>query len=141
MLRWKIAIQEYRGNMTIVHKDRNINKNVDGLSRWPSPNNIDTPAYVPEEASPQITIEGVSVTDLNIILFEEVRCTLLPALELEYKTSIHASTNQTPSILEKGWSSKLPQDSLRKYLVEIHPTASTFKGMLDKARKHALRCM
>ncbi|MBW0577618.1 hypothetical protein O181_117333, partial [Austropuccinia psidii MF-1] len=33
MLRWKIAIQEYRGNMTIVHKDSSIHKNADGLSR------------------------------------------------------------------------------------------------------------
>ncbi|MBW0554439.1 hypothetical protein O181_094154, partial [Austropuccinia psidii MF-1] len=56
---------------------------------------------------------------------------------LEDMTSIHASTNQTPAILEKGWNPKLPQDSLRKELVEIHPTASSFKGMLDKARKHA----
>ncbi|MBW0514764.1 hypothetical protein O181_054479 [Austropuccinia psidii MF-1] len=68
-------------------------------------------------------------------------CTLLPALELACKTSIHSSNNQTPSILEKGWNPKLPQDSLRKDLVEIHPTASSCKGMLDKARKHALRCM
>ncbi|MBW0566485.1 hypothetical protein O181_106200, partial [Austropuccinia psidii MF-1] len=68
-------------------------------------------------------------------------CTLLPALELAYKTSIHASTNQTPAILEKVWNPKLPQDSLRKDLVEIHPTASRFKGMLDRARKHAVRCM
>ncbi|MBW0551461.1 hypothetical protein O181_091176 [Austropuccinia psidii MF-1] len=30
MFRWKIAIQEYRGNMTIVHKDGNIHKNADG---------------------------------------------------------------------------------------------------------------
>ncbi|MBW0543408.1 hypothetical protein O181_083123 [Austropuccinia psidii MF-1] len=30
MLRWQIAIQEYRGNMTIVHKDGSINKNADG---------------------------------------------------------------------------------------------------------------
>ncbi|MBW0486931.1 hypothetical protein O181_026646 [Austropuccinia psidii MF-1] len=44
-------------------------------------------------------------------------CTLLPALQLAYKTSIHASTNQTPAILEKGWKPKLPQDSLRKHLV------------------------
>ncbi|MBW0576197.1 hypothetical protein O181_115912 [Austropuccinia psidii MF-1] len=29
MLRWKIAIQEYRGNMTIVHKAGNIHKNAD----------------------------------------------------------------------------------------------------------------
>ncbi|MBW0523741.1 hypothetical protein O181_063456 [Austropuccinia psidii MF-1] len=57
-------------------------------------------------------------------------CTLLPALELEYKTFIHASTNQTPAILEKGWNSKSPQT-----------TASSFKGMIEKARKHAIRCM
>ncbi|MBW0577762.1 hypothetical protein O181_117477, partial [Austropuccinia psidii MF-1] len=73
MLRWQIAIQEYRGNITIVHKDGNIHKNADGLSKWPLPNNIDNPAYVPEEASPQIPIEGISVTDLNTTFFEEVR--------------------------------------------------------------------
>ncbi|MBW0487329.1 hypothetical protein O181_027044 [Austropuccinia psidii MF-1] len=51
MLRWQIAIQEYRDNMTIVHKDGNIHKNSDGLSILSLPNNIDNPAYVPEAAS------------------------------------------------------------------------------------------
>ncbi|MBW0514962.1 hypothetical protein O181_054677 [Austropuccinia psidii MF-1] len=354
MLRWQIAIQEYRGNMTIVHKDGNIHRNSDGLSRWPLQNNIYNPAYVPEEAFPQIPIEGISVTDLNTTFFEEVgnsytqyknccilwqsftkdckdnslihsldeiwkksydeeifhlldciiyhrtkhtcdraiekintciwwsiwqkdveeycktcgRCqkaqnstgkrhgnmikiqepsrpweivhmdwvTCLPpggdrsynsclvisdrfsktpifllchkddtamdtALPIsnrviswtgilrsiisdrdpkftsalltnihqlfgtnfsfstayhqqtdglagimiqtleDMKTSIHASTNQTPAILEKGWNPKLPQDSLRKVLVEIHPTAGSFKGILEKARKHAISFM
>ncbi|MBW0557308.1 hypothetical protein O181_097023 [Austropuccinia psidii MF-1] len=68
-------------------------------------------------------------------------CTLLPELELAYKTSIHASTNQTTAILEKGWNPKLPQDSLRKESVEIHPTAANFKGMLYKAGKHAVGLM
>ncbi|MBW0543840.1 hypothetical protein O181_083555 [Austropuccinia psidii MF-1] len=68
-------------------------------------------------------------------------CTLFPGLELAYKTSINASTNQTPAILEKGWNPKLPQDSLRKDLVEVHPKSGSFKVMLDKARKHAIRCM
>ncbi|MBW0574225.1 hypothetical protein O181_113940 [Austropuccinia psidii MF-1] len=72
ILRWQIAIQEYRGNMTIVHKDGNTHKNEDGLSKWELPNNIDNPAYVPEEASPQIPIEGISVTDLNTTFFEEL---------------------------------------------------------------------
>ncbi|MBW0590601.1 hypothetical protein O181_130316, partial [Austropuccinia psidii MF-1] len=81
--------------MTIVHKDGNIHKNADGLSRWPLPNNIDNSAYVPEEASPQIPIVGI----------------------------------------------RLPKDSLRKDLIEIHPTATSFKGMLDKARKHSVRCI
>ncbi|MBW0569420.1 hypothetical protein O181_109135 [Austropuccinia psidii MF-1] len=73
MLRWQIAIQEYRGNITIVHKDRNIHKNSGGLSRWPLPNNIDNPSCVPEEDSPQIPIEGISVTDLSTTFIEELR--------------------------------------------------------------------
>ncbi|MBW0581060.1 hypothetical protein O181_120775 [Austropuccinia psidii MF-1] len=73
MLRWQIAIQEYRGNMTIFHKDGNVYKNVDGLSRWPLTNDIDNPAYVPEEASPKIQIEGISVTELKTTFFEDVR--------------------------------------------------------------------
>ncbi|MBW0462567.1 hypothetical protein O181_002282 [Austropuccinia psidii MF-1] len=73
--------------------------------------------------------------------FTHYWCTLLPALELAYKTSIHGSTNQTPAILEKGLTAKLPQDFLRKDVVEIHPTVASFKGMLEKARKHGVRCM
>ncbi|MBW0563116.1 hypothetical protein O181_102831 [Austropuccinia psidii MF-1] len=68
-------------------------------------------------------------------------CTLLPALELEYRTSICASTNKTPAILEKGLNPKLPQDSLSDDLVEIHPISSSLKGMLEKASKNAIRCM
>ncbi|MBW0581102.1 hypothetical protein O181_120817 [Austropuccinia psidii MF-1] len=59
-------------------------------------------------------------------------CTLIPALELAYKTSIHASTGKTPAMLEKGWNPKLPIDTLKKDLVDIHPTASRFKLLLDK---------
>ncbi|MBW0581245.1 hypothetical protein O181_120960 [Austropuccinia psidii MF-1] len=35
--------------------------------------NIDNPAYVPEEAYPQLPIEGISVTELSNTFFEEVR--------------------------------------------------------------------
>ncbi|MBW0549980.1 hypothetical protein O181_089695 [Austropuccinia psidii MF-1] len=73
MLIWQITIQEYRGNITIVHKDENVHKNADGLRQWPLPNDIDNPAYVPGEASPQIPIEGISLTDLNTTFFEEIR--------------------------------------------------------------------
>ncbi|MBW0501451.1 hypothetical protein O181_041166 [Austropuccinia psidii MF-1] len=37
--------------------------------------------------------------------------------------------------------SQITSSSLRKELVEIHPTAARFKGILEKARMHALRCM
>ncbi|MBW0460448.1 hypothetical protein O181_000163 [Austropuccinia psidii MF-1] len=68
-------------------------------------------------------------------------CILLPELELAYTTSIHASTNHTPDILEKGGNPRVPQDSLRKYLFGINPTSYSLKGMLYKARKHAIRFM
>ncbi|MBW0557607.1 hypothetical protein O181_097322 [Austropuccinia psidii MF-1] len=66
MLRWQIAIREYRGNMTIVHKAGNIHKNAYGLSRWefaPTPDNL---AYVPLEAEPQIPIEGINIIDIGL---------------------------------------------------------------------------
>ncbi|MBW0566362.1 hypothetical protein O181_106077 [Austropuccinia psidii MF-1] len=44
-------------------------------------------------------------------------------------------------MLEKGWNERLPYDTLKKDLVDIHPTPSSFKLMLDKARQHANRCM
>ncbi|MBW0462384.1 hypothetical protein O181_002099 [Austropuccinia psidii MF-1] len=38
MLRWQIAIQEYRGNMTITYKKGKSNTNADGLAKWPLDN-------------------------------------------------------------------------------------------------------
>ncbi|MBW0581346.1 hypothetical protein O181_121061 [Austropuccinia psidii MF-1] len=138
MLRWKIAIQEYRGNMTIVHKDGNVHKNADGLSRWPLPNNIDNPAYVPEEASPQIPMKGISVIDLNTTLFEEVRnsytqdknCSILCQLltkDCKDSSLVHA--------LDEVW--KKSHDEGIFHLQD----AGSFEGMLEKARKHAIRFM
>ncbi|MBW0584745.1 hypothetical protein O181_124460 [Austropuccinia psidii MF-1] len=40
-------------------------------------------------------------------------------------------------MLEKRWNPKLPVDTLKKDLVEIHPAASRFKPLLDKVRHHA----
>ncbi|MBW0530406.1 hypothetical protein O181_070121 [Austropuccinia psidii MF-1] len=68
-------------------------------------------------------------------------CILIPALELACRTSIHSSTEKTPAMLEKSWNPRLPYDTLKKHLVDIHPIASSFKSMLDKARHHPNRCM
>ncbi|MBW0527591.1 hypothetical protein O181_067306 [Austropuccinia psidii MF-1] len=73
MLRLQIAIQEYRGNMTIVHKAGNIHKNADGLSRWELPNTPENPAYFPTGAEPQLTIEGINIADVETEFFEVVR--------------------------------------------------------------------
>ncbi|MBW0544288.1 hypothetical protein O181_084003 [Austropuccinia psidii MF-1] len=35
-------------------------------------------------------------------------CTLIPALELAYKTSIHSSARKTPAMLKNRWNPRLP---------------------------------
>ncbi|MBW0469563.1 hypothetical protein O181_009278 [Austropuccinia psidii MF-1] len=51
MLMWQIAIQEYRGNMTIIYKEGKNHTNADGLSRLPMENFKSNPAYYPEVAA------------------------------------------------------------------------------------------
>ncbi|MBW0516973.1 hypothetical protein O181_056688 [Austropuccinia psidii MF-1] len=66
ILVWKIAIHKYRGNITIAHKSGNINKNVDGRSRWALANTPENPAWVPQE---EHHIEGICVTDIGTEFF------------------------------------------------------------------------
>ncbi|MBW0494244.1 hypothetical protein O181_033959 [Austropuccinia psidii MF-1] len=61
------------GNLTIIHKEGNVYRNADGLSRWALSNTPDNPAYVPLEEEPQIPIEGTNITDIRTEFFEEVR--------------------------------------------------------------------
>ncbi|MBW0477997.1 hypothetical protein O181_017712 [Austropuccinia psidii MF-1] len=51
MLRWQIAIQEYRGNITMKYKEGKIHTNADGFSRCPLYNVTRQPAYDPEVAA------------------------------------------------------------------------------------------
>ncbi|MBW0550772.1 hypothetical protein O181_090487 [Austropuccinia psidii MF-1] len=44
-------------------------------------------------------------------------------------------------MLEKGWNPRLPADTLRKDLIEIHPIASSFKIMLEKVEHHEKQSM
>jgi transposase InsO family protein len=64
MLRWQIAIQQYRGHMTIVHKAGKKHSNADGLSRWALPNTPDNPAWDPEDED-IFPILGIHVCDLD----------------------------------------------------------------------------
>ncbi|MBW0463171.1 hypothetical protein O181_002886 [Austropuccinia psidii MF-1] len=68
-------------------------------------------------------------------------CTRIPALELTYNKSVHSSTGQTPAMLERRWNPRVPEDTLRKDLIYIHPTASSFKIMLDKVKNHEKQSM
>ncbi|MBW0565836.1 hypothetical protein O181_105551 [Austropuccinia psidii MF-1] len=68
-------------------------------------------------------------------------CTLIPALELACKTSIHYSTGKTPEMFEKCWNPRIFYGTLKKNSVDIHPTERSFKIILHKARQQANRCM
>ncbi|MBW0560600.1 hypothetical protein O181_100315 [Austropuccinia psidii MF-1] len=70
MLRWKIAIHKYRGNMTIAHKFGNIHKNSDCLSRWALANTPENPEWVPQE---EHHIEGICVKDIGTEFFNQVK--------------------------------------------------------------------
>ncbi|MBW0543793.1 hypothetical protein O181_083508 [Austropuccinia psidii MF-1] len=48
MLRWQIAIQEYRVNKIIIYKEGKCHTNADGFSRWPLDTVKRNPAYDPE---------------------------------------------------------------------------------------------
>ncbi|MBW0593315.1 hypothetical protein O181_133030 [Austropuccinia psidii MF-1] len=70
VLRWQIAIQEYSGNMTIVHKSGNIHENADGLRRWALANIPDNPAWVSQE---EHHLEGICVTYIGTEFFNQVK--------------------------------------------------------------------
>ncbi|MBW0560508.1 hypothetical protein O181_100223 [Austropuccinia psidii MF-1] len=44
-------------------------------------------------------------------------------------------------MLEKGWNPRLQADTLGNNLIDIHPTASSFKVILDKVKYHAKQSM
>ncbi|MBW0489503.1 hypothetical protein O181_029218 [Austropuccinia psidii MF-1] len=70
MLRWQIAIQEYRGNMTIIYKEVKSNTNEDGLSRWPLDNVKSNLAYDPEVAA-QVPIHFMEIDSKKNFRFSE----------------------------------------------------------------------
>ncbi|MBW0496478.1 hypothetical protein O181_036193 [Austropuccinia psidii MF-1] len=89
------------------------------------------------------TIRRLCAYDLELKYsdgFSSAFCTLIPALQLKDKTLIHSSSGKTPSMLEKGWFPILPDENIKKDLVNIDPTARGFRLMLDKERNHANKC-
>ncbi|MBW0475486.1 hypothetical protein O181_015201 [Austropuccinia psidii MF-1] len=71
MLKWQIAIQEYRGNMTIIYKKGKTHRNADDLSRWPLDNFKSNPAYDPEVAA-KIPIHFMEIDRRKNFRFSEL---------------------------------------------------------------------
>ena len=130
MLRWQIAIQEYRENMTIVHRDGNIHKNADGLSRWALPNDPSNPAYDPEEKDndSKFPIMGIHVSTLKTEFFDLVKegynkdnnaLILIKLLQKDHKD------NELKSSLQGVWKTSYAEGRF-----------SLFDGLLYHRDKH-----
>jgi hypothetical protein len=70
MFRWQIAIQEYRGRMTISHRPGDKHQNADCLSRNPMPNTQENPACVPPDDDTEIF--GLHIVDLEKEFYSSV---------------------------------------------------------------------
>ncbi|MBW0548326.1 hypothetical protein O181_088041 [Austropuccinia psidii MF-1] len=70
MLRWKIGIQEYRGNMNIIFKEGKIHTNADFLRNFALDNVKSSPAYDPE-VSAKIPIHSMEIDRRKNFRFHE----------------------------------------------------------------------
>ncbi|MBW0548069.1 hypothetical protein O181_087784 [Austropuccinia psidii MF-1] len=127
ILRWKISIKEDRGNLTIIHKYGNINKNFDCLSRWALANTPKNTAWVPQEEN---HLEGICVKDIGTELFNQAKesfmmennCHILFQLLIKY-----SKYSSLSSRLYKSW--KKLYDGGRFHLLD---------GILYHRTKHKL---
>ncbi|MBW0577714.1 hypothetical protein O181_117429 [Austropuccinia psidii MF-1] len=90
-----------------------------------------------EEIIRRFCAYGIELKDSNG--FTHDWCTLIPALELAYKTSIYASTGKTPAMFEKGWNPNLPVYTLKKVRHHVNQSMNDAfeynKQKWDKSQK------
>ncbi|MBW0464360.1 hypothetical protein O181_004075 [Austropuccinia psidii MF-1] len=113
MLRWQIAIQEYR-----VIDTQNLHTLLGTKLSFSTAYHPQTDGLAGRMI--QALEDMIRIFCAYFLDFEDSGgfthdwCTLIPALELAYRNSIHASTGKTPEMLEKGWNLKLLVDTLKK---------------------------
>ena len=106
MLRWMIAIQEYRPYMTITHRPGKLHNNADGLSRMALPNDPDNPAWDPDDIEKEIPIMGISLADLSEEFFAEIADSYESDINLLKLTKILSQEKTDLSLsttLEEPW--------------------------------------
>ncbi|MBW0567784.1 hypothetical protein O181_107499, partial [Austropuccinia psidii MF-1] len=114
--------------MTIVHKAGNIHKNAEGKIRWALPKTLDNPAYVAPGSEPQISIEGITITDVGTEFFGEV------AESYKLDKNCHILT----SLLEKDFKDAALANSLDDIWKAYYENGRfhLFDGILYHRSKH-----
>ncbi|KAI7951607.1 hypothetical protein MJO28_007291 [Puccinia striiformis f. sp. tritici] len=128
MLRWQIAIQQYRGSMTIIHKSGAKHKNADGLSRWALPNTPDNPAFDPEDEE-IFPILGIHACDLDAAFYDLVRQSYSNNCDLNTLISILQTDKHSPELV-----ASLPKDLSKYYQLGKF---SLFDGLLYFRHLHS----
>ncbi|MBW0497435.1 hypothetical protein O181_037150 [Austropuccinia psidii MF-1] len=115
MLRWQIEIQEYRVNITIVHKF--IGTNLSSSEAYHSQTDGLEVKIIQalEDMIRRFCAYGLELKYSGGFTHEW--CTLILALELEDRKSSYPATGQTPVMLEKESNPRLPEDTLRNHLI------------------------
>lgn len=110
MLRWQLAIQEHRGQMTIHHKPGVTNKNADGLSRCALPNDVSNPAA--ELTDNVAVIYAINIAELNDDLDATIKAGIdLDARLARIREALRSETEDTKQAAEVG----LPRSTLEYF--------------------------
>jgi transposase InsO family protein len=97
MLRWQLAIQEFRGQMTIIHRAGKANVIADALSRAPLPNDVSNPAADLDDALPPQVL-ALDIHDFTSAL--SYAPLYLPTI---HALSIASLNNELISVIQQGY--------------------------------------
>ncbi|KAK4701579.1 hypothetical protein P7C70_g4650, partial [Phenoliferia sp. Uapishka_3] len=96
MLRWQLAIQEYRGRMTILHREGRIHQNADGMSRMALPNDASNPA-ADLSGEPEAVVHALSFVELNDEFFATIKASYVNDDNIRRIYSILTTPEADPS--------------------------------------------
>ncbi|MBW0510049.1 hypothetical protein O181_049764 [Austropuccinia psidii MF-1] len=122
ILRFQIAIQGYRGNLTIIYKEGKSHTNADGLSRWPLDNVKSNPAYYPKVAA-KIPIHSIEIDRMKNCRFSE----LAPESDTPDSGDTDSEGTETPIL---GIRSTELHDEVLSELMKTHAKHKQFHIML-----------
>ncbi|MBW0513161.1 hypothetical protein O181_052876, partial [Austropuccinia psidii MF-1] len=116
ILRWQIAIQQYRGNMNIIYKEGKSPTIADGLRRWPLSNVKRNPAYEPKIAAKML---------INLMKIDRRKNFKFPECAPEFGTS--DQNNTKPEGTQAPILAIFPSEMHNEFLIPVTKTYSKHK--------------
>ncbi|KAJ8291727.1 Retrovirus-related Pol polyprotein from transposon 297 [Rhodotorula toruloides] len=130
MLRWQLAVQEYRNFMKIRHRAGKANGAADGLSRCPLPNDESNPA-ADLSTEPELRVQALSFAMLDDSFFDAIRQSY--AADKDF-SKIHLALRYIPRSIYMLMKSKMP-------FLSLEPASESFANMLLASQERAASCI